>query len=207
MKKFVIFAILVSQVFCAVLEASLIEEYEEGSKEDLFSIKVLTTTKPPETTTTTLPPGTTTTTLPPGTTTQSPNVVSCEKMHMTNWHAVGDVYACFLNEITVINSSETTISNKNEDVTALEFSNNENIFMLPVKVAESFPNLRAFGVARCSVRAVTKENFKGLTKLRYLSLNQNKIEKIPSDTFADLVSLDQLFLCKNAFVCYIRKSN
>ncbi|CRK98469.1 CLUMA_CG011826, isoform A [Clunio marinus] len=49
-------------------------------------------------------------------------------------------------------------------VIEIKIENNKNRF-LPVKVAESFPNLKLYNAAHGSVESLSKENFKGLLKL------------------------------------------
>lgn len=94
----------------------------------------------------------------------------------------------------IIDEYNETISTKDDAILALSFYTNKKIQYLPVKVAESFPNLIAYGADNTSVKEISKENFKGLTKLRTLGLIGTEIEKIYSDTFEDLVNVEVLWL-------------
>jgi Leucine-rich repeat (LRR) protein len=70
------------------------------------------------------------------------------------------------------------------------------MFFLPVNVTSVLPNLVKYSAWDCFITEVSKENFKGLINLNYLSLASNKIREIPTDTFEDLVNLRQLYLGK-----------
>lgn len=79
-------------------------------------------------------------------------------------------------------------------VLALKFDLNNKISVLPVRVDETFPVLAAYFAQYCSIKTISKVNFKNLKKLRVLALTNNKIERIDDDTFEDLTSLEQLGL-------------
>jgi Leucine-rich repeat (LRR) protein len=101
---------------------------------------------------------------------------------------------CFMDKTTMIDENNETISTEDESIGALSFVGNRNIFYLPIKVAENLPNLLVYAANRCSVIDVSKDHFKGLSKLKYLWLSHNQIEKIPSRTFEDLPDLEKLWL-------------
>lgn len=90
----------------------------------------------------------------------------------------------------------TISSERDETVTGLYFTSNLNIFELPEKVAEKFPNLLGFAARTTSLRFIRKANLKGLSKLRELDLHNNQIEKIAIDAFEDLKSLERIYLRK-----------
>lgn len=116
--------------------------------------------------------------------------VSCEYFRETLWSgALGAVKTCHMDQDTVINDQNVTISTRNESIGELRFSNNRKIFFLPVGVAEFFPNLKAYNANGCAIKGISKENFKGLHKLMNLYLAYNEIEKIETNTFGDLTNL------------------
>jgi Leucine-rich repeat (LRR) protein len=104
---------------------------------------------------------------------------------------------------TSINSTGVTIhSDQDDDMKRLSLSNNKNIFYLPENIDEDFPNLMRYNAKRCSITAITKKNFKGLSKLTKLNLWGNQIERITSETFKDLTDLEVLSLGEKSFGFY-----
>lgn len=125
----------------------------------------------------------------------SADQVSCEKIQSKTILLIGPQRTCFLNDRTSINSAGATFGGiSDENVTGLEINGNRKVFHLPEKVSEKFPNLELYLIYSTSVTSIEQKHFKDMRKLRALHLNGNKIEKIPFDTFEDLVSLEQLEL-------------
>lgn len=73
-----------------------------------------------------------------------------------------------------------------QSIIGLYFDNNKKIVYLPVKVHRIFPNLIEYRAENCSIREISKKNFEKLYKLRTIILEYNQIEKVSSNTFADL---------------------
>lgn len=71
---------------------------------------------------------------------------------------------------------------------------NRKIKFLPETLAEKFPNLIIMWAQSCSIEKISKNNFKSLNKLRGLAIGDNRIEKIASNTFGDLLSLTHLYM-------------
>lgn len=94
---------------------------------------------------------------------------------------------------TRIATNDTTIV-EDAEIGALVFSNNENILLLPVQLAISFPELEFYFASKCSIKTIAKINFKGLRAVTLLDLKDNQIEMISSDTFEDLTSLQEIQL-------------
>jgi Leucine-rich repeat (LRR) protein len=121
--------------------------------------------------------------------------ISCESvLELDLWVTGKTVKSCQIEEATVINTQDVTIASSDKSITGLYMSENKKIVLLPVRVDEVFPNLLAYSAERCSIKEISKENFAGLTNLKQLVLNHNQIERIISDTFEDLASLQLLFL-------------
>lgn len=74
------------------------------------------------------------------------------------------------------------------------YISSEKIIHLPVKVAETSPNLLVYSTHSCSVKEISKQNFNDMVKLLWLRLINNQIEKIASGTFEDLAALEKLDL-------------
>jgi Leucine-rich repeat (LRR) protein len=124
--------------------------------------------------------------------------VACEKIDTFDIGGrFGKALTCSMTKTTSINETKVTISSKRDiSVEGLTFSVNEKIFFLPENVDNNFPNLRIYCADNCSIKAVSKENFEGLNKLKFLLLQSNQIEKISSETFNDLVAIEFLVLGK-----------
>jgi Leucine-rich repeat (LRR) protein len=104
---------------------------------------------------------------------------------------------CLLNDTTTIESMNATISTERDGfIKGLWFNSNKNIFYLPIHVVQKFPNLAIFHADDCNVKQISSANFKGLSKLKRLSLEHNQIQTMMIDTFNDLVNLEFLSLGK-----------
>lgn len=127
--------------------------------------------------------------------------VPCEKINIFNWnHPLEEIKTCQMNITTIITSTDVICSEpENLLVRGLNLSNNKNIKYLPIEIDMSFPNLIGYSAANCKIEAITKYNFKNLYEVKMLWLLQNKIERIMSDTFEDLASLEILDLRKIGF--------
>lgn len=123
--------------------------------------------------------------------------IVCESVYVGNWSSVNKTLkTCGLKGTTSINKKDVTISNHDDSVQGMTFSTNKHINFLPVRVYQNFPNLIAYGAENCSIKDVSNDNFKGLTKLRALTLSFNQIKTVPFDTFEDLEGLERLVLCE-----------
>lgn len=107
------------------------------------------------------------------------------------------ILTCFMNENTEINSKNFIISSDyDENVDAIDFVRNKKIVYLPERVYEKFPELKVIEAQSCSIVEISANNFEKLIRLEQLQLQNNQIEKIPNDVFADLKSLTLLRLSK-----------
>jgi Leucine-rich repeat (LRR) protein len=106
---------------------------------------------------------------------------------------------CKMDKTTSIDFPNTTISKRDEKIVRLTFYKNKKIFFLPENVSASFPNLTTYDASECNITEIWKKNFQGLSKLNSLSLNNNQIKMIATDTFVDLTLLALLYLGENNF--------
>jgi hypothetical protein len=110
---------------------------------------------------------------------------------------VGILKTCFMTSDTEISQLGVNISSQADStVKAIDFNHNDKIVFLPESPSSIFPNLEAYFAYDCSIKTISASNFKGLSKLRRLALEENYIETINSDVFQDLISLETLNLCK-----------
>ena len=125
--------------------------------------------------------------------------IVCEEISNGQWPSFHNksLKTCDMRTSTIIDESNVKISTFDDTVHGLTFYSNIKILFLPVEVSKKFPNLIAFSADETSIRDLSKENFRGLQNLQSLSLVNNKIERIYSDTFKDLKSLEILWLGKN----------
>lgn len=123
--------------------------------------------------------------------------ISCERIgNGDNWVRVGRARTCTMKVTTTIESEEFVITPADSSVIALSFADSKKIKCLPINVDDTFINLAGYFASDSSLKAVSKINFQNLTKLRYLGLHNNEIEKIDGDTFEDLTSLEEIRLRK-----------
>lgn len=100
-----------------------------------------------------------------------------------------------MKKTTVIDSTGITFSpERNDSIRGIDFSDNKKIHYLPFKLHKTFPKLLVFAASSCSIKAISRENFKNLKVLRGLWLRNNQIETIPSNAFQDLISIDDIDL-------------
>lgn len=96
---------------------------------------------------------------------------------------------------TVINSTEFLItSDRDEAIEGFYAEGNEKLDFLPTNLGDKFPNLINLHARNCSIKAISKENFEGLDKLRRLNLAGNQIKKIADDTFDSIPSVENIWL-------------
>jgi Leucine-rich repeat (LRR) protein len=120
-----------------------------------------------------------------------------EDISWDEWTRMGNLRCCFMQNDIEISSRNSKISNVDETVTALDFSHNKKISILPVEINDSFENLKALAALECAIGEISEDNFRGLNKLKFLDLTENLIETIPNKTFDDLESLEFLALGDN----------
>lgn len=94
---------------------------------------------------------------------------------------------CLLNGNTVIDKrGETFYPMLDQQTIGLFFQNNKKVEYLPIMVHRVFPNLADYRAEECSIQEISRKNFEKLYQLRIVMLGGNQIERVQSDTFADL---------------------
>lgn len=124
------------------------------------------------------------------------NRISCGSIRdHSEIDTIGDQRTCFIGSDAALEVRNYQFSEKNNTVKGLSFGNNKRISYLPIYVEEKFPNLLVLS-SSSPLRSISKENFKGMQKLRALIISNGRIEKLYSDTFDDLDSLEHLDMRK-----------
>lgn len=132
------------------------------------------------------------------------NQVSCELVADISFSYVGRHKTCIMERRTKIDDANASLSSAfNEQICGFRMNLNKKISFLPVKVDEKFPNLVGYSAQFCNIKAIKKENFMNLGKLKSIWLNRNQITIVPTDAFDDLESLQYLGICE----CYLVLQN
>lgn len=82
-------------------------------------------------------------------------------------------------------------------VKALLIKNNEDVSFFPAKIGESLPDLIVLEILKCSIQTVESQPFKGLSELKRLDLQGNKITRIDDNAFSNTLKLKELELSDN----------
>lgn len=108
--------------------------------------------------------------------------------------------ACNMSGTTGIYTKNTELKGTaDSEMRIINFYDNVKILYLPIGVVEIYPELAFYSAGLCSIKEISRDNFIGLSKLRALFLQKNSIQKIASDTFVDLISLEGIELGKIFF--------
>lgn len=96
---------------------------------------------------------------------------------------------------TAINSNYFRItSDRDEDVEGFTALNNKKLEYVPCNLGEKFPNILYLRLDKCDIKKLTKDSFKGLSKLLRLFLHHNRIERIDDDTFETNPAIGEIYL-------------
>lgn len=115
---------------------------------------------------------------------------SCTENRIIGW-AHGIFQTCIIDR--PIDVDDMKIRNIYDTAThGLWFKKNDDVKYLPIELSKSFPKLKMLDANSCSIKKISKTNFKGLKELSGLFLDDNLIVAIHSDTFKDLTSLQWL---------------
>lgn len=125
--------------------------------------------------------------------------VPCERIKNGQWELSDKVgkKTCVLYDTTAIDSIGYHITTpRDEEVVVTDYDSNDKIEYLAENVDEKFPNLKIIFASSCSIKSISKKNFRNLNKLDRLVLYGNQIARVDDDTFNDLTSLEYLDLGK-----------
>lgn len=109
--------------------------------------------------------------------------------------------SCFVRPSASIGTKNFGIdTDRNEDVSTIDFLGNKNVSFLPIKVYQKFPNLRTYIAQRCNIGEIFQVNFENLFHVVILDLFSNNIETVRRDTFKHLVSVEGIFLSESVLM-------
>lgn len=128
----------------------------------------------------------------------SSNQIACGIIKdQMEFSAIGSQRTCFVGADTIVDRRDYTFSiEKDETVKALVFGKNPKLQYLPIRVNENLPKLLTYTSNGSPIKFIARENFKNMKDLKVLSIVDGKIEKVYSDSFEDLTSLEQIDLRK-----------
>lgn len=125
---------------------------------------------------------------------QGSNNVPCQNVQNLFWNFTAiNVLTCSIS--SSISKIDTSIQPRNNSVLGLMITNQSTIY-LPINVNQTFENLLAYKASKTLITSISRENFRGLSKLKILDLSENRLRKILNNTFVDLISLEYLILSK-----------
>lgn len=117
----------------------------------------------------------------------------CDRIVIGQW-GTGAEKTCNMSS-TAINTTDFVItSDRDEAVDGFWANGNEQLKYLPKNLGEKLPNLIKLQAMFCSIKAVSKDNFEGLSKLKSLNLQGNEIAKIDDDTFELIPAVEWISL-------------
>jgi hypothetical protein len=123
--------------------------------------------------------------------------ISCHQTETRAWTYLGTIKRCIIDRAASIPTLGYQINSaRDETVEGFDIQYLITMFYLPDSPSEQFPYLQGYSAYRSSVKEISHANFKNLKQLRMLWLSGNQIEKINSNTFNDLESLEWLYLGK-----------
>lgn len=85
---------------------------------------------------------------------------------------------------------------KDSDVILFDITDQKTDY-LPRGLSKKYVNMEILHIMSSGVKAITREDFKPMPKLKELALFNNHIEMIPNNCFDDLVHLERLSFTKN----------
>lgn len=104
------------------------------------------------------------------------------------------VYKKATNDSRIIISVASNVTKEN--IVDLDIQYSENSLYLPINVGTEFPNLNQYKAQSRGVIEISKENFAGMMKIRFIDLDYNKITTLTQDMFASLKTLERIDLGK-----------
>lgn len=130
--------------------------------------------------------------------------IECEFRNHTITNDWGERYSCITKKI-VTKADDRLVRNVTGVHSKNYFSANVTQYLarnllverFPIGLGASFANLEVVRFTFCGMRLLFKESMQNLTKLKYLDLINNKIEKLGSDVFEFSPNLVEIILNNN----------
>lgn len=86
---------------------------------------------------------------------------------------------------------------KCQDVEAVVVRCAPTLLKIPGNFIEFFQNMIALEITQCAIKTISREDLKGLEKLKEIGLTKMELRVLPSDLFSDLKRLEIIELQKN----------
>lgn len=113
--------------------------------------------------------------------------IKCSSIETGGWgQVIGTVKYCTLEKSLVIEKQNTEITGTRDDsIEAVQINHASKVNYSPRGLVNVFPNMKAFAIQYCSLKAIDKEDLKEFgTKLESLFLYETHIEFLPNDLIA-----------------------
>jgi hypothetical protein len=139
---------------------------------------------------------------------EAPSIISCsgyEPMRQDwNFFNLSSLYCDYTGPISNGNTVMTVNATiAKESISIVYASENPAIKHLPINLASNFPKLQGITYLSCAISELSYLNLKGLTSLKVLWLDYNRISKLDGEVFKDLVNLRRLSLGETSlFYCF-----
>lgn len=122
-------------------------------------------------------------------------VLDCTYARANRWK-ITNMYSCiakvlFIGDDRIVTnvSSNHLAGYTNNDVQHFAIDNHASMVYPPRDIHLFFPNLISIGMTNNGFTEISKEDLKGLTQLKQITLNLNKIQEVPADLFIDNPSM------------------
>lgn len=102
------------------------------------------------------------------------------------------VYKQPINDLRTMLSVTSAVAKEN--IVLLDIDHTQNSKYLPVYAGREFPNLSKYNAENRGVIRISKDNFFGMKKIRFIDLDNNRITSLTQDVFAGLTALERIDL-------------
>jgi len=123
-------------------------------------------------------------------------------------NASGDHYTCFFNFQSIV-QMVTSLSSKSsehdkgkslKDVASLLITNCYGVKAMPTELLVFLDNLTVVEVRNSGLRTITKQDMRGLEKVKELWIVDNQLKQLPGDLFNDMPHLEYVSFASNEIV-------
>lgn len=102
-----------------------------------------------------------------------------------------------MNQIVTSENGTHKVNHSNENVEVFYVHTEDKFEYLPVKLNKIYHNLVKLNVEHTPLKIINKSDFIGLTGIKKIHFDDNRIQSFPGDTFSTLVELEYISLKNN----------